>query len=283
MRTLAVLLLIASCGDAGGQSVTIIPWAPTSADVILVNVLLGEITVRAQSHSVLGNTVTVTIDNNGPSFLPSPPGVATEPVGPLPPGAYNFVVSVLWGSTTIVTTLPVVVSVAPPAAVRSAIEYYYASLDHYFITSDPAEIHDLDTGVHIGWSRTGYSFNTNVTAANGDGPVCRFYIPPSRGDSHFFSVLRNECKIIEMALVTAYPEYFAGYLYESPNVFYMGVPNQNTGACPVEYLPVYRLWNNRGSSNHRYTTDPAVKAQMIAQGWVSEGYGPNAVAMCAPS
>jgi hypothetical protein len=35
-------------------------------------------------------------------------------------------------------------------------------------------------------------------------------------------------------------------------------------------------------SNHRYTTDPVVKAQMQAIGYIAEGYGPNAVAMCAP-
>src|SRR6266542_273804 len=36
-------------------------------------------------------------------------------------------------------------------------------------------------------------------------------------------------------------------------------------------------------SNHRYTTELAIKAQMQAQGYVAEGYGPNAVIMCAPT
>jgi len=35
-------------------------------------------------------------------------------------------------------------------------------------------------------------------------------------------------------------------------------------------------------SNHRYTTDLATRAQMISQGWVAEGLGPNAVEMCSP-
>ena len=35
-------------------------------------------------------------------------------------------------------------------------------------------------------------------------------------------------------------------------------------------------------SNHRYTTDPAVKAQMLARGYVAEGYGADAVGMCSP-
>ena len=35
-------------------------------------------------------------------------------------------------------------------------------------------------------------------------------------------------------------------------------------------------------SNHRYTTDAAIKTQMIAKGYVAEGYGSDAVTMCAP-
>jgi hypothetical protein len=56
-----------------------------------------------------------------------------------------------------------------------------------------------------------------------------------------------------------------------------------TGACPMGTIPVYRLWNQRADSNHRYTTDAAIKAQMIANGYVAEGYGPDSVIMCAPA
>ena len=45
---------------------------------------------------------------------------------------------------------------------------------------------------------------------------------------------------------------------------------------------MYRLWNQRAHSNHRYTTDTAIKTQMIAKGYVAEGYGPDTVTMCAP-
>ena len=49
-------------------------------------------------------------------------------------------------------------------------------------------------------------------------------------------------------------------------------------------MPVYRLYddNRGGVPNHRYTTDLTVRAQMIAQGWMPEGVGPNAVEMCSP-
>jgi hypothetical protein len=43
---------------------------------------------------------------------------------------------------------------------------------------------------------------------------------------------------------------------------------------------VYRLFNNRVDANHRYTTDPAIQAQMVALGYIEEGYGPTATIMC---
>ena len=46
--------------------------------------------------------------------------------------------------------------------------------------------------------------------------------------------------------------------------------------------PVYRAYDNRRDANHRYTTDAPVRAAMLATGWVPEGYGPQAVVMCAP-
>ena len=62
---------------------------------------------------------------------------------------------------------------------------------------------------------------------------------------------------------------------------YIALPDLATGECPAGLVQVYRLWNNRADSNHRYTTDPAVKAAMVAQGYVAEGYGPDATIMCA--
>jgi hypothetical protein len=45
---------------------------------------------------------------------------------------------------------------------------------------------------------------------------------------------------------------------------------------------VYRLWNARFDSNHRYTTDGGERDRLLSRGYVGEGYGPDAVAMCAP-
>jgi uncharacterized protein YfaP (DUF2135 family) len=57
----------------------------------------------------------------------------------------------------------------------------------------------------------------------------------------------------------------------------------NAGACPANTIPVYRVFNNRPDGNHRYSTDPAIRDQMVARGGIAEGYGPNAVIMCAPA
>jgi len=66
-------------------------------------------------------------------------------------------------------------------------------------------------------------------------------------------------------------------------VFNMAIPDIN-GVCQAGTIPIYRLYNNgQGAApNHRYTRDLAVRAQMIAAGWIPEGYGPLGVIMCAP-
>jgi hypothetical protein len=49
-------------------------------------------------------------------------------------------------------------------------------------------------------------------------------------------------------------------------------------------MPLYRLYNNglSGAPNHRYTIHASVRSQMIAQGWIPEGNGPDGVFACVP-
>ena len=171
-----------------------------------------------------------------------------------------------------------------PASVVDVVEYYNAGLDHYFISALEPDIDALDSGRIGGWARTTQTFHVYPSQASGGAgvnPVCRFYIPVEHGNSHFFSASPAECASI-LQKTTSDPNY-SGYEYESPNVFYVALPDITTGDCPANTVPVYRLWNQRADSNHRYTTDPAIKAQMLAKGYVAEGYGPNAVIMCAPA
>lgn len=161
----------------------------------------------------------------------------------------------------------------------AAVEFYHAPLDHYFVTSSPSEIADLDSGLHPGWARTRQSFLVFPTGSSGvqAGPVCRYYGLPSAGlDSHFYSASQQECSEVGARFPNA-------WVKESDNVFELALPDLITGVCAAGALPVYRLWNNRADSNHRYTTDAFTRQAMLGRGFIAEGYGPNGVAMCSPT
>ncbi|HEY2967128.1 MAG TPA: kelch repeat-containing protein [Casimicrobiaceae bacterium] len=153
------------------------------------------------------------------------------------------------------------------------VEYYNAALDHYFITWILAEQAFLDAGhTPTPWVRTGSTFNTYTSAHAGSAPVCRFYIPPAEGDSHFFGRDTVECN----GTSQRYPE----FILEDPQFMQMFLPA--VGTCPANTTPIYRVFSNRSDANHRYMTDRAIRSQMVARGWVAEGDGPDLVVMCAP-
>jgi DNA-binding beta-propeller fold protein YncE len=160
----------------------------------------------------------------------------------------------------------------PSSGVVTAVEYYHAGFGHYFITAIPAEIAALDGGVFAGWTRTGYSFNVYATPAAGLVAVCRFFttaFPPT--SSHFYAPRGLGCEG-----TMADPN----WLFEG-DVAYVALPDA-AGACPTGTVPIYRLYNNGqgGAPNHRFTTDAAVRAQMLALGYLAEGAGIG-VGMCA--
>jgi hypothetical protein len=45
----------------------------------------------------------------------------------------------------------------------------------------------------MGWARTGNAFKVYTDPASNANPVCRFYIPPVVGDSHFYTASPVEC------------------------------------------------------------------------------------------
>jgi photosystem II stability/assembly factor-like uncharacterized protein len=166
-------------------------------------------------------------------------------------------------------------SAAAPSGTVAVIEYYHAGFGDYFITANPDEIASLDGGVMAGWVRTGLQFNAYSANAGGTAPVCRFFSTAFAPKSpHFYTPFPSECTALQ-----ANPD----WLLESGAAFYIAIPAAD-GSCAAGLTPVYRLYNNSqgGAPNHRYTTDAAARAQMIEQGWVSEGIGPDAVEMCAP-
>ena len=171
-----------------------------------------------------------------------------------------------------------VAGILPPTPTLPAVEFYNAALDHFFTTSIPAEIAGLDAGRPAGWQRTGGSFGTWASAAVGTAgasPVCRIYIPPAFGNSHFYSASPTECAAVR--------ERFPAFVFEADEVMAVLLPNPITGACAGGTQPVFRLWNMRADTNHRYTTDRDVRTAMIGRGHVPEGYGDDGVAFCAPA
>ena len=136
-------------------------------------------------------------------------------------------------------------SAAIPASEQTvAVEFYHAQFDHYFITADPNEIKDLDTGVHKGWTRTGYRFSIMKAGSSyaGTSPVCRFYSPTM--DTHFYSAKKAECDAVK--------EQFGNtWIFESDEVFRAFEVDPETGACAADTTSTFRLYNNRPDANHR--------------------------------
>jgi murein DD-endopeptidase MepM/ murein hydrolase activator NlpD len=180
-------------------------------------------------------------------------------------GAWRF--EVVFAGQTQSVTFQVGVT-EPPRADADIVEYYAASLDHYFMTGFTSEAAALDSGTPIaGWKRTGESFPAYSAAGSGLSTVCRFFGTPGLGvNSHFYTGFDFECAAVKQ---------LAGWTFEA-NAFYIAA---NVAQCPASTRPVFRLYNNGmgGEPNHRYTTSWPVIDAMQTQGWLLEG-----VAFCAP-
>jgi hypothetical protein len=166
-----------------------------------------------------------------------------------------------------------------PSGTIVVVEFYNRALQHYFMTAAPGEINDLDTGVHVGWERTGLRFLAYASPVAGTNPVCRFYRDPSipNGDSHYYSASPIECA----QTAARFPDWF----YESANVFYVALPDPITGACAAGSLPIWRFFN-KVFTNHRYTADITTRDELLDDPgqWQPDGYGPGPglTAMCTP-
>ena len=167
----------------------------------------------------------------------------------------------------------------PRPRLALAVEYCHAAFDHYFVTANATEIDALDRGVMSGWQRTGMGFNVIVaedTASPMASTVCCFYGRPEYGlDTHFYTASSDECATVQRN----WPQQWQ---LESANVFRVYMPDTMSGSCPAGAVPIYRAWNQRADTNHRFAIDPAVQAQMMRRGIVAEGYGNTPIAMCAP-
>lgn len=147
--------------------------------------------------------------------------------------------------------------------VVETVEYYNASLDHYFITAFPEEAADLDAGGQVeGWKRTGYAFRSWKAGTGPGNDACRFFGTEDRGpNSHFYTISASECEKVKAN---------ADWTYEA--LAFRAVEPLSTG-CAAEHGTVTRLYNNGmgGEANHRYLTDAAEIDRTVAKGWLVEG------------
>jgi hypothetical protein len=160
--------------------------------------------------------------------------------------------------------------------VSTIVEYFHAAFGHYFITNIGAEITALDSGQFAGWARTGKTFKAYTSSNGFVTGVCRFFtvaFPPK--SSHFYTSNSAECQ----GLLGSNRD----WTFEAVG-FWVASADPVTGSCPTGTQAVYRLYNNGqgGAPNHRYTTDPAVRVEMLGRGYVAEGYGPEGIGFCAP-
>jgi Repeat of unknown function (DUF5648) len=211
---------------------------------------------------------------------------ASGSLGALPVGEYTVTSTIhVYDARTGLSPNPclnegmaIPLTVYSTSGIAPVVEFYNSGLDRYFLTQDTNEIQDLDIGVHPGWLRTGQSFFAYIPGQSGGHvpPAYRFYgLPSARLDAHVFT-MGASAETFNL-MVGALSRSWKLETYDAFELYY---PDRD-GSCRTGTVPVYRLWNQRVDSNHRYTTDPAIKAEMIARGYVAEGYGNDAAFFCA--
>ena len=154
----------------------------------------------------------------------------------------------------------------------TAVEYYHPAFDHYFVAADPAEVAALDAGTFAGWQRSGESFRVYAPGTAGAAQVCRFFSTAfGARSSHFYTPDAAECTTVKLS---------ASWQFEG-EPFAVALPDAS-GGCGAGLQPLYRLYNDGqgGAPNHRYTIKLGGRAEMIARGWVAEGYGAMGVIAC---
>lgn len=168
------------------------------------------------------------------------------------------------------------IAVTGGAQTGTAVEYYHAAWEHYFVTAFPDEIALLDQGAFGGvWRRTGETFPVATQPGGAFADTCRFFsVSFAPRSAHFYTPFAEECERVKAS---------SDWQFESI-AFHLGRADA-AGTCASGMAPLYRLYNNGagGAPNHRYTTSRATFDQMVARGWTAEGNGAGTVFACVPA
>ena len=173
---------------------------------------------------------------------------------------------------------------AAAAAKRSMVEYRFAALDYYFITSQDNEKTSLDA--MSGWARTGASFLVLAAQESGTRGVTRYYFDrvarsASRG-SHFYTLLDGDIAALNAQNPSRSTAPGLPQNETVDSYAYLPVVSGVGGSCAGGLLPVYRLFRGAvrfpDDPNHRFTTNVPTYNAFVAQGWTGEG-----VNFCVPA
>ncbi|MEO7254653.1 MAG: choice-of-anchor D domain-containing protein [Casimicrobium sp.] len=258
-----------------GQSITL---SNTGSATLFVNHTI----VSGSDFSLLSTTC-----NAGSALSPGASCLATARFMPTNSGARSGTLTIAHNATpssTVVTLSGTGNAAAPVAGKRVMVEYRYAPLDYYFITSRDSDKATLDAASD--WARTGGSFLVYATQQAGTRSITRVYFDhvarnATRG-SHFYTLLDSDL----VALANQNPTQSAapGFAQNEGVDSYAFIPVVTGvgGFCGSGLLPVYRLFRGAvrfpDDPNHRFTTSVSTYNAFVAQGWDGEG-----VSFCVPA
>lgn len=248
----------------------------------------GSATLQISNTIVSGNdfSLIATTCYAGSALAPGASCTATARFTPTTAGTRIGALTIAHNATpssTVVTLAGTGRAVTVSPNKREMIEYRYAPLDYYFITSRDAEKLQLD--VASGWMRTGASFLVFSAPQTGTRGITRFYFDrvarnATRG-SHFYTLLDSDL----VALANQNPtQSTAPGLPQNEGVdsyAYLPIVAGVGGFCDSSLLPVYRLFREAArfpdDPNHRFTTSVATYNDFVGRGWSGEG-----VNFCVP-
>ena len=169
----------------------------------------------------------------------------------------------------------------PPTKVM--VEYLYAPLNYYFITSRDDDKTALDKIADF--QRTGLSFPVYAAEAAGSKAISRFYfdkvaVNGTRG-SHFYTLLDSDKSTLIALNPSNSPVPRLPFDEGIDSWAFLPAISGPGGTCASGLTPVYRLF--RGAArfpddpNHRFTTSLTTYDAFVALGWDGEG-----VNFCVP-
>jgi hypothetical protein len=285
---LAACLLFCTFGEVCAQIVQISPQfpSPTTSIVVRIN---GTCFIESASVIRADSRIQITYKLADIQFSPCAPGDVNVQLGQLPPGRYPVEIYETGFSVDPNRKLRTITEVTVTSQFSTAIEFFKAATNTYFMSADPAEVSQYD-GL-AGWARTGKSlkvwpfvdtpnnlysgFLNPVTVPSYALRACKFL--NGQSGSAFYSAMFEECVFLKQLQQQANASTFNGWSYQG--IAFAVLPTR-AGQCEQDSRAVYRVYNNghlTGNANHRWTDDASVYQQMLAQGWVGDG-----AAFCVP-